>query len=418
MDGGELAWHSLRRFCIYRRGNRWLGMDWLEPGAAFLLPSAVVAKWGGTRAALPEAILTRFIRPVISTAPIVIRQRCRHPGDDHFWQYPCGTERQADENHQKIALGANLDRGGETIHTYLGLPWATYIDRKRFPEEILQWLRPRITGWRRLAWEQGYRLAVHTVCQQIYWRRLIDRFRELGVTDLHLSHCERAVREARTSGSLRIHSWPLIAVNVEDHTRGEGLEPGRLVACRRYLASFIGAYLPHYRSDARLRLLDAARRDGGDDVIVEVSDEWHFEKTVYQEQVGNIPLTLRDRESQAAATRRYNEVLSDSVFSLCPEGAGPNTLRLWESLAVGAIPVILAEQWEPPACLRRSGAAAECCLFFKASEIGRLFTELRAINRERIRSMSAAGPRVYAEARELRAFAVNDTGVCGGRNIQ
>jgi hypothetical protein len=162
--------------------------------------------------------------------------------------------------------------------------------------------------------------------------------------------------------------------------------------------------------------MDAARRDGGDDVIVEVSDEWHFEKTVYQEQVGNIPLTFRDRQSQAAATRRYNEILSDSVFSLCPEGAGPNTLRLWESLAVGAIPVILAEQWEPPACLRHGGTAAECCLFFKASEIGRLFTELRAIDRERIQSMSAAGPRVYAEARELRAFAVNDTGVFGGRN--
>jgi hypothetical protein len=358
VDRGELAWHSLRRFCVYRRANRWLGMDWLEPGAAFLLPSAVVARWVGTREALPEALLTRFIRPVISTAPIVIRQRCRHPGDDHFWQYPCGTERQADENHQKIAVGANLDLGGGTIHTYLGLPWATYIDRKRFPPETLQWLRPRITGWRRLAWEQGYRLAVHTVCQQIYWQRLIDRFRELGVTDLHLSHCERPVREARTAASLRIHSWPLIAVNVEDITRGEGLELGRPVARRRYLASFIGAYLPHYRSDARLRLMDAARRDGGDDVIVEVSDEWHFEKTVYQEQVGNIPLTFRDRQSQAAATRRYNEILSDSVFSLCPEGAGPNTLRLWESLAVGAIPVILAEQWEPPACLRHGGTAA------------------------------------------------------------
>jgi hypothetical protein len=43
---------------------------------------------------------------------------------------------------------------------------------------------------------------------------------------------------------------------------------------------------------------------------------------------------------QDDATREYNEVLSQSIFSLCPEGAGPNTLRFWESLAVGSVPVL------------------------------------------------------------------------------
>jgi hypothetical protein len=41
-------------------------------------------------------------------------------------------------------------------------------------------------------------------------------------------------------------------------------------------------------------------------------------------------------------TFRYNTILSDSVFSLCPLGAGPNTLRFWESIAVGSIPVIFS----------------------------------------------------------------------------
>lgn len=405
LANGELVWSSLRRFCVYRRFDRLLCCDWLDPGSAFVVPTAAVSF--ANRRALPEPLFARFLPPVIDTAPIVIKDRPQHDVDDHFWQYPCATERQAYENHSDMTVGSNLDVGARIIHTYLGLPWATYIDRKRFPREIFPWLRPRIMGWRRMAVEHGYALAVHTVCQQIYWRRLVGRIRDLGVTDLHLSHCERKSDQERCARGLRIWSWPLMAVNVEDPTRSMGLEHGKPIARRRYLASFIGAYLPHYRSDARLRLLEAARRDGGDDLLVEVGDEWHFEKTVYQEQVGNRQIAAEDRARQATATRRYNEILSNSVFSLCPEGAGPNTLRIWESLAVGAIPVILAEDWRPPEVLRSASDAAACCLFIQASQISDIFNDLRNISHERIRSMSAACLKVYAETRALRTYATD-----------
>ena len=47
-------------------------------------------------------------------------------------------------------------------------------------------------------------------------------------------------------------------------------------------------------------------------------------------------------------TFEYNSVLSDSVFSLCPEGTGPNTIRLWESMAIGSIPVLFENDWVRP----------------------------------------------------------------------
>jgi hypothetical protein len=47
-------------------------------------------------------------------------------------------------------------------------------------------------------------------------------------------------------------------------------------------------------------------------------------------------------------TVEYNTVLSDSVFSLCPEGTGPNTIRLWESMAIGSIPVLFENDWIRP----------------------------------------------------------------------
>jgi hypothetical protein len=49
-----------------------------------------------------------------------------------------------------------------------------------------------------------------------------------------------------------------------------------------------------------------------------------------------------------AKEEEFREVLARSVFSLWPSGSGPNTIRLWESLGAGAIPVVLSDTWQPP----------------------------------------------------------------------
>ena len=46
--------------------------------------------------------------------------------------------------------------------------------------------------------------------------------------------------------------------------------------------------------------------------------------------------------------RRYAEILGASRFVLCPRGAGPSSFRLYEALAAGRAPVILADEWTPP----------------------------------------------------------------------
>ena len=112
---------------------------------------------------------------------------------------------------------------------------------------------------------------------------------------------------------------------------------------RKLLASFIGAHMPHYRDDSRIKLFEAAKECGRDDVFVDLGNEWHFNKVVYEEQVLNREVEAHHIDEHHKKTFRYNSILSDSKFSLCPEGAGPNTLRFWESIAVGSIPVIFSE---------------------------------------------------------------------------
>ncbi len=48
------------------------------------------------------------------------------------------------------------------------------------------------------------------------------------------------------------------------------------------------------------------------------------------------------------AKRRYINLLAESFFSLCPRGTGISSVRLFESLAMGSIPVIIADNYSAP----------------------------------------------------------------------
>lgn len=51
----------------------------------------------------------------------------------------------------------------------------------------------------------------------------------------------------------------------------------------------------------------------------------------------------KGNDSDATALSEYASLLGKSRFSLCPKGCGPGTMRFWESLKCGAIPVLLSD---------------------------------------------------------------------------
>jgi hypothetical protein len=53
-------------------------------------------------------------------------------------------------------------------------------------------------------------------------------------------------------------------------------------------------------------------------------------------------------ERFAERRRHFTEILGRSRFVLCPRGNGVSSVRLYEALAAGAVPVIIADQWSPP----------------------------------------------------------------------
>lgn len=241
-----------------------------------------------------------------------------------MWQFPNRTEQAVAERHASAR------------ERYLAQPWAAMIDAGRVGEILSRPEFPAATPSDR-----------HTVCQHVHWRQLVPVWEKLGVTDVWLSHAAEpgyppdAPPAAATEipAALGLHAWPLFAVNVEDPERRAGMESGKDPRARRYLASFIGAHSPNYISDTRLRLEE--HREHPNFFIRLTGDRWHFHDVVWEHQVKGRPIGEVYRIDESVTI--YNRVLSDSVFALCPAGSGRNTIRLWEALAVGAIPVLLDE---------------------------------------------------------------------------
>jgi len=293
----------------------------------------------------PKAIIVAgLIPPVLNTYSGQIGAKPKNPEDLNFWQYPCATEKQAYENHLSIKPGEHLNLAENTVNIYVPLPWATYVDKKAFPEACLTRIQSLISYYNTIAQNNGFTLKVHSVCQHIHWIRMLEMAQQIGITDFHLSHKDSTseAKQKEVGTTLTLHGWPLIAVNYVTPDRSEGMERKPMNE-RKLLASFIGAHMQHYRDDSRVRLVEAAKEYGRDDVFVDLGNVWHFNKLVYEEQVLSMKVADQHIDEKRQKTFRYNSILSDSKFSLCPEGAGPNTLRFWESIAVGSIPVLFSD---------------------------------------------------------------------------
>jgi hypothetical protein len=55
-----------------------------------------------------------------------------------------------------------------------------------------------------------------------------------------------------------------------------------------------------------------------------------------------------DRCERLDYDRRYAELTKASKFILCPRGLSPSSIRLFETMRVGRVPVILSDAWVPP----------------------------------------------------------------------
>ncbi|WP_338430022.1 exostosin domain-containing protein [Synechococcus elongatus] len=248
---------------------------------------------------------------------------------DNDWQYPAKTEKFAFEQITK-SLAVKASKYIEVVC----FPWATLIDlyltknidRVQILLDILS-LLPQKKAPIRL-----------TICQHIYSLEIINIFEEIGITDIFWSHCRK---EDVMKQSIRLHSFPLYPVCCESNQ-------SKIVpfSSRQLLASFIGSYDPDiYITNSRDLIFQLPEQE---DFYIKRRDKWHFQELVYDSQINQLSLDQEFLDNHLLKSLEYSNILRQSKFSLCPSGSGPNSIRLWESLGFGCIPVILSDYLELP----------------------------------------------------------------------
>ena len=257
---------------------------------------------------------------------------------------------------------------------YLAYPWATWIDRVRrdFAPGPAFSFGKEISGMRA------------SVCQHIWALDHLDLFKTAGITDLFWSHATKGLQ--RLDG-IRIHPFPLYPVRCATHPpQSILLAPWQ----RPLLYSFQGAYASGlYLTPVRDWLLDLPPRSNA---LLERRIEWHYEQAVYREQLLGQEADQARHAQLAAEADAYAATLQTSCFGLCPSGSGPNSIRLWEALGYGAIPVILSDQLQLPG---PAGLWESAAIFVPETQaaVAALPSQLEALaaDHQRLLAMQQAG---------------------------
>lgn len=252
---------------------------------------------------------------------------------DRDWQFPAITEQQA---FKQVRLLARRDLDA----VYSAFPWATMIDILVHNQKDQVRLDELRRGLEFVSNASAAAARNVTVCQHIHMLKFPDLFRDVGVTDIFWSHAVEGLDHFPEAPEIRIHPFPLYPVQVPT------LVPPPFTE-RKHLFSFVGAKAnSKYLTQSRTYLID--QLSGDPRGHIRDRDAWHYNRIVYDQQIlarstpGEVLVDER-------ASEEFREVMAQTVFALCPSGTGPNSIRLWEAIAAGSVPVVLSDTYRTPA---------------------------------------------------------------------
>jgi hypothetical protein len=252
---------------------------------------------------------------------------------DYRWQEPAKTEKYAFE--QLKALKPSI---ADTV--YIAFPWATLIDALDRDVQLAKYLMDRLESLIQTKPKSKWTVSV---CQHINFASHLNLFRTAGITDLYCSH---AVTGNYLENSIRI--WPFQLYPVQHPEDGDILNLQELSKFlqRKFDYSFIGAYTEGYITNARYLIFQHHSKNNNS--YIKKRETWHFEQQVYKKQILGKNLTDQDLIIESQNGDEYKKIMKMSKFALCPSGAGPNTIRFWEAIEFGCIPILISNQMALP----------------------------------------------------------------------
>lgn len=257
---------------------------------------------------------------------------------DNAWQYPAITEK-----HAYIRMMEEADAGTLLPEdtAYLAFPWATLIDLSAHAQHRRDKIATLNTALDALSQKLKPYKRVITVCQHIRMRQFVELFTRAGVTDVYWTHSELDQAPLPEDPKIALHPFPLYPVQQVPVPYTD------IHAPRPVLYSFVGAKSSKiYMTQSRTMILEALKDDPRGTIIDR--DTWHYNKVVYDKQILDTATPEQGSLEDDSAADQFKQIMSDSLFTLCPSGTGPNSIRLWEAALNGSIPVVLSNRYHPP----------------------------------------------------------------------
>jgi hypothetical protein len=271
------------------------------------------------------------------------------------WQRPVITE---DRTFQLFYEKKNIPTN------YFAFPWAELLDN-----HLNNYILNQINN---------YKINVDvcfTVIQHISFRKILPLIKKIGITHVFVPHKQPSDIKLEKLYNIKILAYPLYPAQRNETNLINDLNN------RKYFTSFIGQYDHYYLSKIRENIFQLFSKYN--DSLIVRRNGWHYHHMVY----GNLKKTNEDFEKE------YKQNLQDTIFSLCPSGSGPNSIRIWESMSFGCIPVILADTLVLPEI--KDINYNDFFIIWKESEIEKLYDYLKSISNDKLIEMSNKNIEMY-----------------------
>ena len=190
----------------------------------------------------------------------------------------------------------NIESYSSIDKVLIDISWVKVI--KKYGIESTQQIIDGVRGYLGEEYSRCIMISQHINCNMLQWHECLVFSCHASIQDSHIS----------------IPHWP---INCETKNVNQIFE-------RDILASFMGSYETH-------KIRKEISRDPR--VLSIGTGKWHFESP------------------NSSKENNYKDLLSRSIYSICPRGTGHGTIRLWESISSGCIPVIISDGFKVPSML-------------------------------------------------------------------
>jgi hypothetical protein len=230
---------------------------------------------------------------------------------DMMWQEPFKTEKQVYHN-----IINNKHPMIETIY-YLAFPWATLID------DIYKYSKSKLLFIKNYTFDQ----PITTVCQHIHFRTLLPLFQKIGVKTLYCSHMEEDDHILEEKYGIKMYPFSLYPVKYNITGDIDIYKTDFM-----YTYSFEGAYDKSiYRTNIREKIGKLQKNNN----YINIMNEFYYNGIVYRNKT--IESTCMNNNDM------YIELIRNSKYTLAPSGTGINSIRFYEAMSYGSVPILLAD---------------------------------------------------------------------------